>query len=118
MDPSEKISPSYEGPARCYLRVHFFNERDLDTALCDLLVAFFWKGGETVSRPVSIVRSDHRIEDVPVLVLPSRKGSWMDTRVDIKDEEGKRISEATEVETRGYFTDGTLFRKTIAPDKN
>jgi hypothetical protein len=96
----------------------FSNEKYLGTALRDLLVAFFWKGGETVSRPVFIVPSDHMIEEVPVLVLPSRKGMWMDTRVDVKDEEDKRIGEATAVEIRGCFPDGTLFGKTIAPDKN
>jgi hypothetical protein len=112
--PSEKV-PGHVGPAHCYFRVYFFNEKDVDTALLDLGVMFRWKGGATTSVPVLEGTSEQLMfSEVPVLDLPSRRAVWSDMVTTITDEQGKRTSEAERMELRGYFPDGELFQKVIA----
>lgn len=113
-DPSEEVT-NHVGPARGYFRVYFFNEKDVDTALLDVGIVFFWKGGVTASVPVLEGGSEQlTFTEVPVLDLPSRKAIWKDMIVCVTNEEGKRVSEVERVELRGYFPNGKLFREEIA----
>ncbi len=111
---NESVPFCYDGPANCYFRVYFFNERDLDTALLDVGVAFRWEGGSAASFPVIEGTSDQLMpKGVSALELPSRKAVTKDMMLIIANREGRRLMEPETVELRGYFPDGELFTKVI-----